>query len=114
VIKALHWSPGESQLLYAESVGYQSAVTTLHVLNADATPEQVLELGARAGGPTFTDAVWRDNNTVLLLSAEGGPRLQLYTLSLDSFDLAGLQPIMGIRTDPDQRLDQIVYTPQVP
>jgi hypothetical protein len=114
VIKALHWSPGESRLLYAESVEYQSTITTLHVLNSDATPELVLELGGKEGGPTFTDAVWRNNSTVLLLSAEGGPRLQLYTLPLESFDIAGLQPIMGIRIDPDQRLDQIVYTPQVP
>jgi hypothetical protein len=114
VIKALRWSPDESRLLYAESVDYQSTVTTLHVLNADASPEQALELGGKAGGPTFTDAVWRNDNTVLLLSAEGGPRLQLYTLPLDSFDITGLLPIMGIRIEPDQRLDQIVYTPQVP
>jgi hypothetical protein len=114
VIKALAWSPDGSRLLYAESVDYQSTVTTLHVLNADATPEQVLELGARAGAPAFTDIVWRDNDAVLLLSAEGGPRLQLYRLPLDSFTVVGLQPIMGIRSDPDQRQDQIVYSPQVP
>lgn len=114
VIKALRWSPDGSRLLYAESLEYQHPVTRLHVLNADGTNEQVLEVGGKAGGPAFSDLGWRDNATVLLLSAEGGQRLELYTLTLGSFDGAGLQPIMGIRIDPDQRLDQIVYTPQVP
>ena len=73
-----------------------------------------MELGAKAGEPSFTDIGWRGNDTVLLLSAEGGPRLQLYKLPLDSFDIAGLLPILGVRSDPDQRSDQIVCTPQVP
>jgi hypothetical protein len=112
LIKALRWSPDGSRLLYAESAEYQSTNTTLHVL-ADATPEQALELGQK-GGPSFTDIGWRDDGTALLLSAEGGPRLQLYTLPLDTFDISALQPILGIRINPDERSDQLVYTPQVP
>jgi hypothetical protein len=114
VIKALRWSPNGSRLLYAESAEYQSTDTTLHVLNADATRELVMKVVGKEGDPSFTDVGWRDNDTALLLSAEGGPRLQLYTLPLDTFDISALQPIMGIRINPDQRLDQLVYTPQVP
>jgi len=113
-VKALRWSPDGSKLLYAASTHYQAytTVTTLHIVNADGTNDRTLDLGGTERGPAFTDTAWRDNGTLLLLSAEGGPRLQLYKLALASFETTGLQPLMGIRHDPDQRRDQIVYVPR--
>jgi hypothetical protein len=114
VVKALHWSPDGSKLLYAGSEHYlgYTPVTKVHVLSADGSNEQAFGIGTPSFKPAYGDLAWQDDQTALLLSPQDDGYVHLYKLPLASFDVANLEPLAAfVRESPNDRVDEIIYTP---
>lgn len=110
LLRALSWSPDRSMLVYALAPDYQTPNVTLHLVRADGSGAQELDLAA-AGVGLFRDVAWRDAATLLLLTE--GEQLQLSALPSDNFDAVALQ---SLRTfdgqQPGEGNGRILYVPR--
>lgn len=113
-LRGLHWSPDSSRLLVATTASYDAPATTLRLLPAAGGPDFELTLGGPDVRAVYTDLGWRDSARLLLLSAEAGRYVKLYSLPADQLgDAAALSPIMGIEKRGDERATgQLVFLPR--
>jgi hypothetical protein len=113
LVRKISWSPDDLQLLYAVSADYQAPETSLHALSADGANEQVIEIGAPGVKAAYADIAWQNGQAALLLSPEADGYAHLYTLPITAFDISGMQPVAAfMRQQPDQPVDEIIYTPK--
>jgi Tol biopolymer transport system component len=112
LIRKVRWSPDGAKLLYAVSADYQAPAASIHARNADGSNPQAIEAGGPGVKAAYADIAWQDDQTALLLSPEADGNVHLYTLPLATFDIAALQPVASFaRQQPDQPVDEIIYTP---
>lgn len=81
LIPHLDWSPGGSKLVYSTVGDFESPVRTLHILNADGSAVQTINLDETGTTGSLRDAMWSDDDTLLLLIGEAGGELRLYAFS---------------------------------
>jgi len=112
VVKALHWSPDGTMLLYAASEAYESAVTSVSVLNADGTNEQRVDFGVKGLELKVHDLTWQDSKTPLLLIADQNGKIELNALPISSFDPTGLRPLAAFGKQAAGQVSQILYVPR--
>jgi hypothetical protein len=112
LFRQVRWSPDATKLLYADTDNYQSSTVWARIVNADGTDEQEIAVGSQAVQLTYADVAWLDNQTALLLSADGD------NFRLDRVPVADFKPssILTIAAGPRDQADttamQIIYTPQ--
>jgi hypothetical protein len=111
-VKALHWSPDGTMLLYAASDAYESAVTSVSVLNADGTNEQRVDFGVKGLELKVHDLAWQDSKTPLVLIADQNGTSELNALPVSSFDPTGLRPLAAFGKQSADQVSQILYVPR--
>ncbi len=111
-VKALHWSPDGTMLLYATSEAYESLVTSVSVLNADGTNEQRVDFGVKGLELKVHDLAWQDSKTALVLIADQNGKIELNALPISSFDPTGLRPLAAFGKQAADQVSQILYVPR--
>ncbi|HEU5012768.1 MAG TPA: hypothetical protein VFT66_09505 [Roseiflexaceae bacterium] len=111
LLRALAWSPDGTMLLYALAPDYETPNVTLHLVHADASNAQELDLVAQGISASFRDIAWRDNATVLLLTE--GEQLQLDAVPVDNFSATARQPLRTFQDQhPGNGNARILYVPR--
>ncbi len=108
MLRTLAWSPDGSTLLYALSPDYENPNLTLHLVHANGSGEQVLDLGSSG---SFRDTAWRDNAMVLLLTE--GEQLQLDAVPVNNFSATARQPLRTFQDQhPGNGNTRLLYVPR--
>lgn len=112
-IATLRWSPDASRLLYTRQADMSGLVTALVVMAADGSGEQVLPIGGAGVRGVLYDAVWRDNDTILLLAGDSENKLHLYQVATNNFKPDALQEVGELEGPKTQGVTpRILYIPK--
>ncbi len=107
----VRWSPDNSKLLHSRLLATADMPTSLHVMNADGTAEQILPLGPGGVPGALRDVAWRDNGTLQLLMSGLEGQVVVWEVSLDAFTPAQVRRIAELPTE-GSTLDGFVYQPR--
>ena len=108
LIPFVRWSPDGSTLLYSSDAGNEGRPTSLHLVAADGSGGDTLELADASIAGSVRDVVWSDNRTLLVLVAGGAGMLRLYELAAESFDAANMQEIGTFEQSDPNAPEQIL------
>lgn len=112
-VRGVRWSPDGAMVLVSSGTTWNDPVTSLRVMNADGSGEQVVEFGAQGLALELRDIAWADEQTplVLVLDQQAG-QVQLHALPVTSFDASGLR-LLGEFPAPENAGEtvDILYVP---
>jgi hypothetical protein len=109
-LRSLSFSPDGSQLFYAFSKGYGGEALTLVLYSIVSGQSQRIELSYANPQDGLKDALWHDNNTLLIAVADAG-KTQVLQLGIDQFSSDGLRLVYEEPRSDQQNWTELVYTP---
>jgi hypothetical protein len=109
-LRSLSFSPDGSQLFYAFSKGYGGEALTLVLYSIVSGQSQRIELSYANPQDGLKDALWHDNNTLLIAVADAG-KTQVLQLGIDQFSSDGLRLVYEEPRSDEQNWTELVYTP---
>jgi WD40 repeat protein len=105
------WTPDGNKLVHARVVNNGGEPSSIHVTNADGSGEQVLRLEGGAFPGRLYDLAWRNNSSLLLLTADGPGKASVFEVSLSNFHPASAKKLATFNAD-GTFFDSFAYVPR--
>jgi hypothetical protein len=93
MISSLGWSPDASQLFYVPATFAENTIVVddIHIITADGTNDRPLSIAEAEIQGIFRDAAWRDDDTLLVLTADAGGTVRLYEIAATDLTVAEIR-----------------------